>query len=447
MHKKVILIQSPWITINNTQNIGLAYVAAVLKKEGCDIHLFDQSFDLYNKITKDDKKMLDFVSPRQMKEFSQTTISKYSDLISEFTDKLIEIQPDYIGFSICETNAIISLFIAQNIKKINKNIKIIFGGPSCFPLISGNELVQNDCIDLIVYGEADRRIIDILNHLSNNKDVAAIKGLLYKKDNKIYDTGFPESTKNLDDIPFPALELFNISNLNNKIMHISFNRGCMYNCEYCDCRSTRQGLRSRSPVNIFNEIRYRLDQFPGNKHFYVCDSSVTALPEQIDGLCDLIIGSHTEVKISGFATPHKAINIDLIYKMKRAGFEDFVFGVESGSDRILQTLGKKFTSSYIENTIINYYNAGFDNIGIDILVGLPGENEDDFQATIQFLQRNIKYIKRVGINYFTVYPYSYIYFHKNEFKFVPEDIILERFNRLNEIIGMMKLNYTMNNLV
>lgn len=79
--------------------------------------------------------------------------------------------------------------------------------------------------------------------------------------------------------------------------------------------------------------------------------------------------------------------------MKKAGFNDLVYGVESGSEQILKKLGKKIKLEVIEKSIKESYNAGI-NVSIDILVGLPGETDYDFKQTLDFLIRNRTFIKK-----------------------------------------------------
>ena len=63
-----------------------------------------------------------------------------------------------IGFSVWDSNVSLSLKIAQEIKQLEPNIKVIFGGPECFPKWSGDSLIKNDCVDVVVYGEAEETL-------------------------------------------------------------------------------------------------------------------------------------------------------------------------------------------------------------------------------------------------------------------------------------------------
>ena len=135
------------------------------------------------------------------------------------------------------------------------------------------------------------------------------------------------------------------------------------------------------------------------------------------------------------------MSYDFLLKMKKAGFNGLCYGVESGSEKILNKFGKKIKIETIERVIKDTYSVGID-IAIDILVGLPGESDDDFKQTLDFLTRNRKFIKQVGVNYFGILPYSYIYDNREKFEFVPGEVILRRINELVETIKSLNISET-----
>lgn len=437
---KIVLIRCPWVTIQQPPDIGLAYLVASLKRDGHEVSLFDLNIEFYHKIEEVDKKNLIYSNPHLLIEEGKKIFHKYPLLVDESIKRILKLEPEIVGFNIWLMNGEVSKEFAKRIKAINQYIYIIFGGPDAYPLWSGKEYIKENMVDLIVYGEAEITFRKILDNFNKYRNVYPIPGTIIKDNGKEIDSGFGEVAENLDELPLPAVEVFPLELYINKHIPISFTRGCLYKCEYCP-REMYPKFRWRSPKNIIEEVEFRLQTFPQRKDFFVCDAAVNANLKQIKELCDLIINRNLKVSFGGFAFTHPGMSYDSLLKMKKAGFRELCYGVESGSEKILERLGKKIKIEIIERIIKDTYNAGID-IAIDILVGLPGENENDFKQTLDFLLRCRKFIKQVGIGFFGILPYSYIYDNREKFEFIPGEVILRRINELTETIKSLNISET-----
>jgi len=444
--KHIVLIQCLWLTVLHPPNLGLAYVAAVLMEAGYKVTILDANIELFHQLDTQDKELLQYSNPNLIVELAKNTLHKYPSLINDLYRQIIELEPDVAGFSVWETNDLISLSIARQLKNSNKSLPIIFGGPSCYPLYSGRNYIQEECVDLVIYGEAEKTIVRVLDSFfSHNKLIPSSGGMLVRKNGIVQDLGAGERVEKLDELPYPAVNIFPTGKYINQEMPISFNRGCIFRCEYCEISEMRPGFRSREPKNIFREMQYRLKEYPRTRKFFVCDSTATANFKQLNELCELIITSSLEVYFTAYATPHAYMNTEFLSKMRKAGFNNMVFGVESGSDRILERFGKKLKIGLIEKIVRETHDAGIIT-GVNILVGLPGETDEDFSCSLEFLQRNCEYIDNVGINNFGIMPFSYIAFHPEQFNFIPEEIKLERLQLLRDAIDDFGLSYTVRDL-
>lgn len=436
---RIVLLRCPWITVQHPPDIGLAYVIASLKMDGHEVLLFDLNIEFFHKIKEEDKRNLKYSNHNLLIMEGNRIFQEYSFLVDDAIEQILKQQPEIVGFNVWLSNGEVSMEFARRLKTIDPSIYTIFGGPDVYPLWSGRKYIKEDAVDLIVYGEAEITFKKVLDNLIKFKKVYPIPGTLIRDNGNEVDGGLGEVAKNLDELPMPALEYFPLLLYANRGI-ISFTRGCVHKCEYCS-REMYPQFRWRSPQNIIKEIEYRLKANPEIKNFVVCDAALNANLQQIRELCNLIIDRNLKFSLNGFAFNHPGIDYNFLVEMKKAGFNDLVYGVESGSEQILKKLGKKIKLEVIERSIKESYNAGI-NVSIDILVGLPGETDYDFKQTLDFLIRNRTFIKKVGVNYFTVMPYSYIYDNKANFEFIPYEVISERIRELTKLIKSLGLSET-----
>lgn len=430
---KVVLLRCPWITILQPPDIGVAYLIASLKSDGHEVRFFDLNMEFYRKIDEADKERLIYSSAAVLIKEGDKIFTKYTGLAEEAVGRILELKPDVVGFNVWQMNGRVSREFARKIKKADSSIVTVFGGPDAYPLWSGMDYINEPAVDLVVYGEAEITFKRILDDLGRNGRVRAAPGTLFRDNGAVIDSGFGSVVEDLDKLPMPALEDFPLGLYVHNALPISFTRGCVHKCEYCP-REMYPHFRSRSASGIVKEIELRAGMFPDKNKYFVCDAALNANIVQIRELCGLIIEKGIKATFGGFAYTHPGADRDFLKLMRKAGFNELVYGVESGSERMLESLGKKIEIKTIERILKDTYEAGIE-VSIDILVGLPGESEDDFRKTLEFLSRNGKYIKKVGVNHFGVLPYSKIYGRKEEYKLVPEDVIM---GRIGELMGRIQ---------
>ena len=438
---RIALIRCPWIPVSSyPPDIGFAYIATILKKSGHELSTFDLNIEFYHMLEEIDKEILNSWNSKMFLDFGESSFLKYEFIFNDAINRILKFNPDIVGFCVWETNKLISLELVRRIKENNSSLFTIFGGPDCYPLFSGREFAKNPAVELVIYGEAEITVRKVLDSIDRKKEILPLPGTITKNGDRVIDGGWGELVGNLDQLPFLDLVDFPLDLYTQRVLPISFSRGCIYKCEYCP-REMYPVFRCRSAEKIVHEIKFLQKNF-SPESFLVCDSTIMANLAQITKLCDLILVEGLKVSFGGFASTHLGLNYKLLTKMKKAGFNSFVYGVESGSEKILRRFGKKIELKTIERVIRDTYEAGIE-IGVDILVGLPGESEDDFAQSIDFIIRNRSYIKRIGINNFGLEPYSYMFSHVKNYEFISEQLKLERTLRLKEIIGSLGLSETL----
>lgn len=307
--------------------------------------------------------------------------------------KLIEQRNiNYVG--ITSTTPIVqnAIKIARIIKK-NTNAIIILGGvhASAEPV----ETAKLGCFDIIVRGEGEETILDILQGKPLNK----IKGITYRKGNHVYINKIRKPLENLDKIPFPAIDLFpykqykpsfhrllDPSLKNHPYFAIVSSRGCPFGCNFCSSNIVHgKNTRFRSINNIIEEIKFLIEEFKiKNLMFY--DDTFTLNKKRTIDFCKKLNSECIEL-IWGCNTRVDTINSELLYWMKKAGCKRVYIGAESGSNKILSLMNKHLTTEIINKGIEKIKKFDIE-ISASYIIGAPGETRETIKQTAKFAIKN-----------------------------------------------------------
>lgn len=443
---RILLLRCPMITISDyAPDIGLVNIASYLAQLGYDIAVFDINIELYQRSTQEHKAVWEHSNLHSFSEDKKELFSTYAKFWRDMYDRIIAFNPDVIGFNVWNSNAAMSLQYAKRLKEMLPQVKIIFGGPECYPLLSGMLFASEPCIDVVIYGEAELTAGRVLESMKKRSYFFHIPGIIVNNDGHIQDNGWGEYVRDLDMLPDMRLDLFPFA-LYPKLP-LSFSRGCVHNCKYCP-RGMYPRVRFRSVNRIFHEMKLLVMRYPKKSSLCVCDSSMTNNLKQLIDLSDCIIANGLSLDITGFASPNPALTPALLSRLKQAGFNSFCYGIETASEKLNKMYDKKVSIESMERVIRQTYEADI-NIAIDMMVGFPGESEEDFKVSMDFIARNRQYITGgIGINECENLPYSYLWDFPGEFSFIPQEIKRERHYKMKSFIDSLdiseaqKYNYT-----
>lgn len=352
---------------DESYHLGLAYLDAILKKEGYDV------------VTKD---------------FTQ---EKERDCLRKATEIIRNFKPELIGISVMSMTRVSTYKLIKIIKKIDKKIKVILG--SFHPSIMYEQLLLNFPIDAIVIGEGEETIKELVPALLNGKKLDKIKGIAFKKNKKVIRTKDRELIQNLDELPFPSHELFITPN-RKKIWMLS-SRGCPNKCIFCCMHVTSRGkFRTRSAENIIDELEHIKEKYPQIDSIEFSDDAFTVSEERVIELCNEIIKRKIKLNFHCCARI-KPSSYRMFKAMQDAGFTMINFGVETGSERMLKIIRKNITPEDIIETFKILSHFPKIKVCKFLMVGFPGENEESVKETIELSK---KLNKIIPMNYFYVSP-------------------------------------------
>jgi radical SAM superfamily enzyme YgiQ (UPF0313 family) len=339
----------------------------------------------------------------------------------ENVEKEIEkFSPDVVAITSSTPMVCRTIEIVDFVKVNYHNIPVIIGGNhvTSIPQQSATEINA----DVIVVGEGEITFFELIQLLKNNglthnilKDV---KGVCYKNDDRIIITEPRPFIEDLDTVPFPARDLFDMkyylnspSILGTKILkttQMMTSRGCPYSCVFCTC-STVHKHRPRffSPEYVIKEIEYLIDKYKIEGIKFVDDSFTTNKPRAAK-ICEMIIKRRINEKVA-FNIQARADQIHesdrgFLKLLKEANFVEICYGFESGSPRILKFLKGNTTTVEDNSRVIRLTNE----VGICILgyfmVGTIGETYEDARMTVDFIKKHKKMITNFGLAITTAYP-------------------------------------------
>ncbi len=307
------------------------------------------------------------------------------------SDKIKRSKPDVIG--ITSTTPLMNQLrdISVLAKDISKNIKVVGGGPhvSALPVESLNESM----LDAVFVGEADYSFADYCD----GGDVSKIKGLYYRDGEEIIGTGLRPLIHNLDDLPMPAWELYNLDDYHkisklvakrSPVTVIEFSRGCVFTCDFCASKVTMgQGYRKKSPERCAEEVRFI--HKTGFREFLLADDIFTSDQKWATRVSEEIAKADTGM----IWTCHNGIRVEsaddhLFQAMRKSGCYRVNFGFESGSDEILKKFGKGGLATVEQGRVAvnKARKAGMDTCGA-MLLGISHDTEETMMDTIEYARQ------------------------------------------------------------
>ena len=356
---KVILIPAPMID-NGLPDIylpmGLISLATVLHKEGIDAEIMD-----INALASD---------------------STFNNVPEAIMTK----DPDIVGFSTECDFYNITLCLAQRCKELKTNVKIVLGGPQA-TFSDRATLEAFPYVDIIVRGEAEGTIVQVIEALSGCRDLQKVPGVTFRSREGIVRNPVAPLIKNLDDLPDPRYDLFPSIHLIERIF-IEDGRGCPFGCSFCSTTEFWQRTyRSRSVDCIVGLIKKLVVDF-GTRKFHFLQDTFNLSRDRVVRICEALKRENLDVQWYCYCRMDR-LDKDLLRLMAGAGCKGMFLGIESGSERMQKLIGKKMKLSNaleIANDITDlgmHYTASF-------IIGFPDEKLEDLEQTIN-LAMALKY--------------------------------------------------------
>jgi len=323
---------------------------------------------------------------------------------AEWFANIHKTKPQVIAFYTNLLTKVKILNLIKRLKKIEeyKYIKIVLGGPD---VTYNDENYLKYGADYLVVGEGEETFLEFSQQFFGNQDFAEVDGLVFLSDNgEIIRNPPRKHIKDIDLLPPPNREKIDLNaylttwkkHNGQNALNISTQRGCPYNCRWCSKAVYGQSYRRRKPKLVVDEIELLIGKYNPDTLWFV-DDVFTVNQKWVDDFSN-------EMKARGIIIPFECItraehlDEDTLLKLKTAGCFRIWIGAESGSQRILDLMDRRVKVEQVKEMVRLTKKFGIET-GTFIMVGYPGETENDIIETIEYLKQANPDLFTVTITY------------------------------------------------
>lgn len=369
--------------------LGLAYIAAMLERGGHEVLIIERDV-LFRK--------------------NRLNIDKVDHTMEK---KLASFGPDLIGLSSASELFPDVVKSARLAKELFPGIPVVYGGHHASAVFTEVLETCSD-IDIVAAGEGEATMLE----LADGARYEEIKGICFRNGESLAKNSPRPAIEALDVLPMPARHLLDmdfytkpspsmIRNITLKVATMLTSRGCPFNCSFCvESLTVGKKHRAHSPSRIVSEMDHILSRY-NIEAIYFLDEGFLTDRTRVRELCETMIKDGYNRRVKWAAQVRvDALNRDLLKLMKEAGCIHLECGFETASDRLLKDVSKK-TSLQKNREIVTLIKSSGIRCFAYIIAGLPGESEEEFQASVEFIKTSG--VDAVSMSKFVPYPGSVLY--------------------------------------
>lgn len=420
---KVALLQCPvWGT--REPPLAVVQLAGCLKACGHEVRSFDLNNFLYRKRNEGFKNLWAWEQSFfwYQKDEVRAFFSDHAALIDGYADDVLAFDPRAVGFSIGASSLHASVAFAGVLRRKKPQLKIIFGGTVFYDRGCIDRAFAESPADFVIAGEADVTFPELVRAIERGADIAACSGVHLREGDRARFTGERPLMKNLDALPYMDFSDLRPDDYDDsEHLLVMASRGCVWNCAFCSSQSFWHGYRTMSGERIHQEITYQRMRHRKIGHIDFADLAFNGDMDRVRDFCRLIIDyppypSDFKIYWQANAVITSKLTPEMTALMKQAGCKRLLFGIESGSERVLRLMRKAYRPEVARKVVRDVAEAGI-AVTCNFMFGFPGETEEDFQETLAFVKDVAPYIDRAypSRTYCALEEYSYFYEHPEEF--------------------------------
>jgi len=327
---------------------------------------------------------------------------------------------------------------------------------------AAEQLLKNTSVDYAVRGEADLIIAELCSNLINDSSLIKSPSISYLDKNGVYmENALSVFPQNLDLLPYPAYEMFNMDYYSgkvepNKVINPYFinaikrkhfhkrqylkkynmmsGRGCYAACTFCG--AAQLARRNYSPKNLVDHLEYMINEY-GADIFIFTESLTLSTRKWVKQFCNEIIYRKLNILYSGYVRGDFNYDDETLSLLFESGLFHAEFGIESGSNRMLESMGKNVKIDVYRKTINDFRRHGIQPGG-SFIINMPGETRESLKETISFVKKS-----KVAFKYGNAYPYmgSELYNYVKSKSLVDNNLINDIFSNDSKTMVRDKETY------
>jgi radical SAM superfamily enzyme YgiQ (UPF0313 family) len=334
--------------------LGLAYLGSYLQNAGYDVSALD-----LNIIPWENNQIINIIN---------------------------KLEPRIVAVSVYTPTYLNGLAFARLVKQVSPGTKVIFGGAHASVLY--REVAGEKDVDVVVRGEGEYSMLELAECFIGNKgSLANIKSIAYKDNGNIRVTEKRMPIEDPDTLPFPDRQLFpfHLYDIPNAVL--ASRGGCPFFCHFCAVNNIWDGKRRfREGTRIVDEILGVINTFGIQKAGRVSfsDDTFTLDRKRVIELCRLM-QNYLGVLPWRCSTRVDLVDAEILAEMRRAGCCQILYGVETGSQSILDSISKKITLENIKRAVEETVSLGMD-AACSFMFPHPEDTEETINEQIHFMR-------------------------------------------------------------
>lgn len=327
--------------------------------------------------------------------------------LSDVVDEIVALKPDYVGLSATTISVTNAARIAAGVKQKRPGVVTLVGGAHV-SAIPERTLEAFPALDYGIVGEGEHSMFDLLAKLEAGEPIEDVAGLAWRKDGKVRANPRAPYIDDLDQLPPPAWDLLPdfphrfqpslFSYPKSPVASLITSRGCPFSCSFCDRSTSGRKGRMHSVEYIVEQCRHL--QSLGVRHILFLDDLFTVKRERVVALCKAFRENGFTFTWSCTSHPN-LLDLDTMKIMKEAGCWQIAYGIESGSQRVLNVVKHEVKIPRMRETLRLTRQAGIRAKGY-VMLGHPTEGLDSLAETLEFLK--VVELDMAQITKFTPYP-------------------------------------------
>ena len=357
--------------------VGILSLAAVLEAKGLQPEVVDLNRVYYSWLQDSDRNKTDFCSFAGA-YFAGPDFDGF----------------DFFGFSTVCSSYPLTLRLAAEVKRAHPESVVVLGGPQA-SVVDVSTMRAFPWIDLVVRGEAEQTLPDLVDALTRHSSLAAIPGITFRRteDGEIVRNPAAPLVADLDALPFPAFHLFPDVRF-CRHFPLELGRGCPFSCTFCSTNDFfRRSFRLKSPAQMIADMR-RVRQTYGISSFELVHDMFTVDRKRVVAFCEALLESKRknpeDAFIWGCSARTDCVDEELIELMSKAGCRGIFFGIETGSKRMQKIIDKGLELNDSAERVRSCDKFKI-NTAVSLMAGFPDETMNDLRDTAAFFVDSLRY--------------------------------------------------------